>query len=250
MRIFIIKNKKNYIIISILGLLLLWQILALLINKSIILPSPQETYKELVFIVKQPEFFITIINTLKRVILGFIISFILALLLSFASIKESIYYSLKPLVTTFKVVPNMAIILLALIWLKADYAPILVGFLIIFPVLYESSLKGIKSVNKELLQMAKVYNINKLKIFKDIYLPSMKPFILMGINSALSLNLKIVIAAEVISQPVNSIGGFFQIEKSNLNTAGVFAWAVISIIIGGIFEIIISLVLKKRRNRI
>lgn len=243
----IMKNKeKIYTVLSILSLLIIWKVLAVVINKSIIVPSPEETFRELVHIIKSPYFIVTILGTIKRVLLGFFISFMLAMTLSLlAGFNNVIYYLLKPVVTIIKVIPTMGVILLALIWLKSRYATIFVGFLIIFPILYENNLKGIKSVDKNLLEMSKIYEISSFDLIKDIYIPSMKPFILAGINNALSINLKIIIAAEVLSELPNSIGSFLQIEKTALNTPGVFAWCLVALIIGGSFEIILSNITKR-----
>ena len=247
----IMKNKeKIYTLLSILSLLIIWKILAVIINKTILVPSPEETFHELVYIIKSPYFIVTVLGTIKRVLLGFFISFILAMILSLlAGFNNVIYYLLKPIVTIIKVIPTMGVILLALIWLKSKYATIFVGFLIIFPILYENNLKGIKSVDKKLLEMAKIYEISSFNLVKDIYIPSMRPFILAGINNALSINLKIIIAAEVLSQLPNSVGSFLQIEKTALNTAGVFAWCLVALVIGGIFEIILSYISKKMLKR-
>lgn len=243
----IMKNKeKIYTVLSILSLLIIWKVLAVVINKSIIVPSPEETFRELVHIIKSPYFIVTVLGTIKRVLLGFFISFMLAMTLSLlAGFNNVIYYLLKPVVTIIKVIPTMGVILLALIWLKSRYATIFVGFLIIFPILYENNLKGIKSVDKNLLEMSKIYEISSFDLIKDIYIPSMKPFILAGINNALSINLKIIIAAEVLSELPNSIGSFLQIEKTALNTPGVFAWCLVALIIGGSFEIILSNITKR-----
>ncbi|MDP0488219.1 MAG: ABC transporter permease subunit [Fusobacterium sp. JB019] len=243
----IMKNKeKIYTVLSILSLLIIWKVLAVVINKSIIVPSPEETFRELVSIIKSPYFIVTVLGTIKRVLLGFFISFMLAMTLSLlAGFNNVIYYLLKPVVTIIKVIPTMGVILLALIWLKSRYATIFVGFLIIFPILYENNLKGIKSVDKNLLEMSKIYEISSFDLIKDIYIPSMKPFILAGINNALSINLKIIIAAEVLSELPNSIGSFLQIEKTALNTPGVFAWCLVALIIGGSFEIILSNITKR-----
>jgi len=242
----IMKNKeKLYTLLSILSLIIIWKVLAVIINKSILVPSPEETFKELIYIIKSSYFVVTVLGTIKRVLLGFFISFILAIVLSLlAGFNNIIYYLLKPIVTIIKVIPTMGIILLALIWLKSEYATIFVGFLIIFPILYENNLKGIKSVDKNLLEMGKIYEISHYNLIKDIYFPSMKPFILAGINNALSINLKIIVAAEVLSELPNSVGSFLQIEKTSLNTPGVFAWCLVALIIGGSFEIILGYISK------
>lgn len=245
------KSDNIYMIISLFFSIILWQVLSLWLNKPIILPTPNNTAIALIEIFKDPMFISIVCSTLYRVVFCFSTTLILAVLLGMLSgFYKSIYSLLNPVVLIFKSVPTMAVILLAIIWLKSENAPILVGFLVTFPLLYQNIVQGIRNVDKNLIEMSKIYKINKFKIIKEIYFPSIKSFLMAGISSALGLNVKIIIAAEVLSQPQISIGTSFQIEKANLNTAGVFAWSVVAVIIAGLLDIIIKLLQKKSKSLI
>lgn len=235
------ENEKLYLVFSIIFSIILWKILSIIVNKTIIVPSPEETFLELVKIIKNPNFKIVVFNTMRRIITGFSITLVIATVLGMLSgLYKPIYYLLKPLVTTFKAIPTMAVIILAIIWLSSDKAPMLVGALIAFPLLYQNVVQGILGVDKNLVEMARIYNFSKVKMIKSIYLPTLKPYLLSGISTASGLNVKIVIAAEVLCQPYQSIGTYFQMERSNLNTPGVFAWSIVAICIAGIFDFIIK----------
>lgn len=249
MRTSTIKNSsgenKKYILISIGILIILWKIISLWIGKAIILPSPEETIIALVRIIKTPLFIASVYSTLKRIIIGFSFTLFLSIVLGVMSgFYKPVYYLLKPVVTVFKAIPTMAVILLAIIWLESEIAPILVGFLVAFPLLYENVVQGIFSIDIRLVEMARIYKLSTVKTIREIYLPSIKSYLLAGISTALGLTVKVIIAAEVLSQPRISIGTSFQIEKANLNTAGVFAWAVVAIVMAGTFDAIIKLTKK------
>ncbi|MCT4509972.1 MAG: ABC transporter permease subunit [Tepidibacter sp.] len=214
------------------------------------IPTPKSTVMEFIKIIRSQNFIIIVLSTLVRVMIGFLISFISALILGLLSgFFKPVYYLLKPLIVIQKSIPTMAIILLAIIWLKSEKAPILVGILIIFPIIYATVIQGIKSVDIKLIEMAKVYKLSKMTVMKDIYIPSIRSSIISVASATIGLNLKVIIAAEVLSQPSVSIGTSFQIEKANLNTAGVFAWALVSIIIAGGFDLAIKVfVMKTMKN--
>ncbi len=89
--------------------------------------------------------------------------------------------------------------------------------------------------------MAHVDRVAHYHLVKDIYLPSIKPYLLAALSTAAGLNVKVVIAAEVLSQPAVSIGESFQIARANLDTAAVFAWAIIAILIAASFDYAIKL---------
>jgi NitT/TauT family transport system permease protein len=74
--------------------------------------------------------------------------------------------------------------------------------------------------------MAKVYDIRPLKIFKGIYLGSVKPFLAAGMNTALGLAFRVAVAAEVLANPKYGIGTKLLHAKYNLETAEVFAWTL------------------------
>lgn len=129
---------------------------------------------------------------LKRALLGFIIALFFAVSLGMAAgFSKPVYYLLRPLVLINKAVPTMAMILLALIWLESERAPILVGFVVIFPVIYENVVEGIRNVDVKLVEMMNIYEINKLDRLKDLYIPSIQSFLFGGMSAAMGLNLKI-----------------------------------------------------------
>lgn len=246
-----IKKEKKYVVLSIIILIIIWKLIAIWVGKPIIIPSPEATFIELVKIIRSKIFILAVAHTFRRMVIGFVITFVSAVVLGMLSgFYDFIYYLLKPIVTLFKAVPTMAIILLAIIWLKSETAPILVAFLVVFPLLYENVVQGIREVDQHLIEMVRVYKVGRIRVIKDIYLPSIQSYLMAGISTAIGLNVKIIIAAEVLCQPYISIGTSFQMEKSNLNTAGVFAWSIIAIMIVGIFEVMVKLIKRNSRYKV
>lgn len=241
MKISIFKNKNFkeflYTLLSIIILVICWKVLAIVVDKEILVPSPEGTLIELIRMIQSPNFVLSVTNTLIRALSGFMLALAAGIFLGMlGGFFKPMYYLLRPLVLINKAVPTMAMILLALIWLESEKAPILVGFVVIFPVIYENVVEGIRNVDVKLVEMMKIYEIDRLGRLKDLYIPSIKSYLYGGMIAAMGLNLKIIIAAEVLSQPRISMGTSFQIEKANLNTAGVFAWLIITIVIAGILE--------------
>lgn len=239
------KNKK-YIMISTVVLIMIWAIASKKVNNEIIIPSISSTLTSLIGIIKDKEFIYIIGATLIRSLASFLFSLVFSVILGVtASFSRVVYNFMMPLLSFLKSVPTMGIIILALIWLSNDNAPILIGFIVVFPILYESVLSGILNVDTKILDMARLYKVRRRTFVKDIYIPS----ILMGvngvINSALGLNFKVVIAGEVLGQPKYSIGSSLQLEKMYLDTPGVFAWIIIIVSITIFFEVIIKLLYKK-----
>lgn len=241
--------KTKYLLISIAVLIIIWYIVSIIVDKQILVPTPLATFNILIEIVKTDTFLAVVSATMLRIILAFGIAFVLAVTLGMlAGLYEPINYLLKPIVTIFKSVPVMSIIILAIIWLDSELAPLLVAFLVTFPLLYQNVVMGIRNVDPKLVELVKVYQINKKKTVKSIYLPSIKSHLTAGVSTALGLNVRVVVAAEVLAQPRISIGSAMQLERALLNTSGVFAWSFIAIVIVGVFEFLLMYTQKNRKK--
>lgn len=241
MKASILKNKKYhellYTAIALIVLLVIWKGASMVVDKEILVPTPESTFNEVLRAVGSGGFIAAVLATLKRAIAGFFLALLSGLLLGMlGGFSKAVYFLLRPVVLIVRAVPTMAMILLALIWLESEKAPVLVGFVVIFPIIYEGVLQGIRNVDKNLIQMMRLYRVDKMVMIKDLYLPAIRPYLMGAMTAAIGLNMKIIIAAEVLSQPRISMGTSFQIEKANLNTAGVFAWSLITIAIAGVLE--------------
>jgi NitT/TauT family transport system permease protein len=223
--------------LSIIILLIFWKVVSLIIDKEILVPSPEKTFIEIINIMQSAYFIPSLVNTLKRALVGFVMAVGIGIFLGMmGGLFKPIYYLLRPIVLVNKAVPTMAMILLALIWLESEKAPLLVGFVVIFPIIYENVVQGIRNVDVKLIEMMNIYEVSPWDMIKELYIPSMGPYLYGAMSAAMGLNLKIIIAAEVLSQPSISMGTSFQIEKANLNTVGVFAWSLITIVLAGLLE--------------
>ncbi len=242
----IIKGNKIYLIGSIISLIVIWQLAAIIVNKEIIIPTPMQTLNALIEIVSSPHFLTAIAHTLKRVAIAFGFTVALALVLGLvSSFVPALYYVFRPLVVLCKSVPTMAVILLAIIWLRSEKAPVLVAFLVTFPIIYQNVVAGILDVDQKLIEMARSFCVSRRKMIFDIYLPSIRQYLFAGISTALGLTVKVVIAAEVLSQPSKCVGTEFQIYKMQLNTAGVFGWSLIAIVLSAGLDSLVRLFFRK-----
>jgi len=240
MKTSILKNRRKSIISKIL-IIIIWILLSYFIDNEIIFPRIGSTLNSLIDIFKNPKFLNIVWYSLLRSIVGFAISLFLAIIMGLiSSISKTVYYLMLPIINFLTSVPTMAIIILALIWLNNEIVPIFIGFIMVFPILYETVLKGIQNVDEKIIIMAETYKVDKSTIIKDIYIPSVLLSLNNIISSALGINLKMVIAGEVLSQPKYAIGSNLQLQKMYLNTSGVFAWIIIILVIAKMLEYILE----------
>lgn len=237
------STKNSFVtVLSILAMLLIWYILALLIGKEYILPTPAQTGLSLLMIMQSEGFWPAVLATVGRGLLGFFISLGLGIILGMvAGFSRLVSWLLRPWVTVMRSTPVMSIIILAIIWFESGLVPVFVTILMLFPIIYGNVVAGIRNVNQELLEMARMYKVRPLRIIGELFLPSILPYLLAGAATAMGIAWKVIIAAEILSQPNRAVGTDLMIAKFNFATSQVLAWTVVVIIISFVFEYFLSI---------
>ena len=237
------SSTKNRFItaLSILAMLLTWYVLALLIGKEYILPTPAQTGRSLLMIMQSEDFWPAVLATVGRGLLGFLVSLGLGIMLGMAAgFSRVVSWLLRPWVTVMRSTPVMSIIILAIIWFESNLVPVFVTILMLFPIIFGNVVAGIRNVNPELLEMARMYKVKPLRIIGELFFPSILPYLLAGAATAMGIAWKVIIAAEILSQPHRAVGTDLMIAKFNFATAQVLAWTVVVIIISFVFEYLLN----------
>lgn len=226
-------------------IIIIWAAAAALTGKEIILPQIDSVAESFIEIIKLPQFYQSVLYTLLRTFISFVAAFSLALILAaLSAIYKPLYKFLSPFILLLRATPTISIILISLIWFKSFTAPMFIAFLIIFPALYAAIYGAIVSVDGELIQMSNVYRVSNFNMVKKLYIPSVLPAVLYSVKANISLNLKIIIASEVLAQTSSSIGLNMQISKIYLDTPVLFAWTIAAIILSYLLEVLVDVIRK------
>ncbi len=238
-----IKVLKNICIAAFW--LVVWQIAALIVHNKILLAGPVETLMALVRMSGEAEFWGSIWNSYAGIMAGIILGIVLGIGLAVLSFKyEIIGMFLSPLVATVKAIPVASFIILILIWLGNEHVSTFVSMLVVFPILYVGTSNGLKAADKKLLEMAHVYRMPALNKFKFIYFPAIIPFLISAFSLAIGMGFKSGVAAEVIGQPLMSMGNSLYRAKIFLDTGDLFAWTFVIIMVSWVTEKLVLLILS------
>ena len=251
MKIYSIKNNFFIFILSIILLILFWEILYLNINNSILLPGPFETLKRLgIFFVEGVVYYPLLITALQA-IFGMVIAVLVSLIIGFVmGINYFLFQLLKPIIMFFQAVPIISWLALAILWWGIGFtSPIYIVFLTLFPILTTNIAQGVQNVDVKLVEMAKLYNFNRKQIIVDIYLSSSIPFIISSVRVGIGVMWKSVAVAEFMVG-ASGIGREIFDAKYMIETVDVFAWTILLILLGIISEKIFDKFSNKiwRRN--
>ena len=96
--------------------------------------------------------------------------------------------------------------------------------------------------------MALFFRMPLWKQVRYIYIPAVLPYLISGCRTALGMSWKSGVAAEVIGIPEGSIGEQLYYSKLYLDTAGLFAWTFVIIIVSAVFERIFLYFLVKVKH--
>jgi NitT/TauT family transport system permease protein len=230
-------NKKNIKLGAILFWIVIWILAAWRVNNPLVLPSPFDTLKGLVKLTESADFLVAIIVTLIRVFAGVLFAFGMGLALGIAGGLNRFFYELlNPLVVTIRSVPVVSVIILINLWIASSLVPLVVTFLICFPVTWTNVTQGVFSTDKKLLEMAAVYHVSPAKILKNIYLPSIRPYASSALINAIGLGWKVTVTAEVLANALPSMGMNLYYARIYLETDLLFAWTLVIVVLSYLIE--------------
>ena len=227
---------------AVLLLLAIWWTAAVLMDAAIILPPPPAVVRELLGLLQSNDFWMSVWSTIIRGFAGFFISLSIGTVVGIAAgISLPLHALFKPLIAIIRTTPIMSVILIALLWFKTGTVPIFSSFLIAFPVITQNIIVGIRQTDQKLLQMGRAYGLDSTRRLLHISVPSVVPYLISGAQTALGLTWKVVVAAEVLSLPNWGVGSEMQLSQMSLETAQVFAWTAVAILLSAGSQLLLSL---------
>lgn len=225
--------------------LLLWQVLSMVIDQQLILVSPVRVLIRLVDLVGTGEFWQSVWNSLIRITMGFLLGAVTGIGLAALSARfRPLEELLAPMMLAVKAVPVASFIILALILFSSKNLAVFISFLMVLPLLYANILEGIRSADRELLEMAQVFEIPLGKRLRYVYIPQVFPYFRSACASGLGMSWKSGVAAEVIGIPAMSIGENLYNAKVYFDTPDLLAWTLVIVLASLGFERFFGFLLK------
>lgn len=241
------KSKDKLLkTVAVAAAVLVWQVAAMLISADFLLASPISVIKALYALLLSGEMWSSVLYSFVRISSGFLLGAAAGVLLGIAASRSKILETLLwPYMLTVKTVPVASFIVIALIWLSSSMLSVFIAFLMVLPIIYNNILNGIKSTDRKMTEMADVFALSQGKRFLYISLPAVKPFLRSACQTAIGFAFKSGIAAEIIGIPNGSLGERLYSAKVHLETANLFAWTVLIVLLCVLFEKLFIFLLDK-----
>lgn len=236
------KNKSIlYDLLAILGFLSIWQIASYFIN-PMLLPSVLTVFDKIIEILKDPKSILMIFITVKRLFYGILIGISTGLILGVIMGKwEALKRLLSPIISVFQTVPPVSWLVMSLVWFGFNGKPaIFIVATSTIPIIAINISEGFKNIDKNLMEMAKIYKFSQKKIFFNIIGPTIMPFFKSACITGLGSGWKIAVMGEVLTT-TDGIGGMIKLARVNIEPDSLMAWSIIIVVLFYISRFILNL---------
>ena len=231
-----IKGILKYALIAVIWIAV-WLVAALAVGKELLLPSPDAVFMRLCELTVSTDFCVAIGASLLRVIAGtaagILIGILGGILCALFPIAKDFF---SPALAVIKSTPVASFIILLVLWISRDVAPAVIATIVVIPIVWNNVEMGIRTADRELVELATAYKMPLSKRAKILYLPAVRPHFMSALRSSIGMSWKAGIAAEVLLVPTLSIGKQIFESKYSLLSIDLFAWTVAVIIISVIIE--------------
>jgi NitT/TauT family transport system permease protein len=227
--------------VSILGLLVVWELGALLVTSSYgppLIPRVEVVAMELyTMLVTEGTAYSDIFATLFRVFVGFTAALLVGIPVGLLmGSDDRVEFVLDPLISTLYPIPRIAFYPLLLVVLGLGHAPKLVIIFVesLIPILL-GSYYGVQSVDKLHIWSGENFGASRLQIFRDIVLPASLPYIFSGVRMAMPIALIVTVVTELVASS-QGIGYIIIRAQGSFEYETVFAGVVLISALGIAFD--------------
>ena len=210
-------------VLLILLLIVLWELVIRVFHiPPYLVPAPEAVVKQL--IAEWPRLLKESIPTTNATLGGFALSIAfgipMALIIAYSRTVESFVY---PLLVFSQSVPKIAIAPLFVVWFGFGIIPkVISAFMLGFFPIVVSTVVGFKSVDAEMIDLARSMRATRLQTFMRISLPHALPSIFAGLKVSITLAVVGAVVGEFVGSN-SGIGYLLQIANGNFDLPLMFA---------------------------
>ncbi|MFN7249746.1 MAG: ABC transporter permease [Anaerobacillus sp.] len=228
------KHVKHSIAPFLLVLIFLigWQVLAMLVGMTFILPTPIQValklweLKEVLLLVHLPA-------TVLIIVTGLTISIILGVGIAiWMYLSKTIEKAFYPIIVASQTIPIIALAPIFVLWFGYSiWSKVAVTLIITFFPITVSTFDGLRSTNKDLKELLLTMGASKRDIFLKLNVPTALPFFYSGLKVAVTLSVIGAAIGEWLGAQ-SGLGYFSRRMMTQFDGAGVFAPIVLLSAIG------------------
>lgn len=225
-------GRTANVVAVLLAIAVIWEILVRLFDvPSFLLPRPTAVVASLY---DDPAYYLRHAwATLSETLLGYCSAIVVGVLLSIAVLYSRIVeQTVYTFLVTLSSIPKVALAPLFIIWLGTGTLPIIgiVFFIALFPVVM-NSVQGLKSVEPDMIDLARSMRSSGGQMLWKIRIPNALPSMFTGFKVGISMAFIGAVVGEFVTS-VKGLGYVIISAQSNFDTAQMFAAVVMLAVVG------------------
>lgn len=229
------KKIRNFLLQALVAIFIfgLWEVLAdTKIIDKFFFSSPSEIYMHIVDWVvngtSQGPLYIHFVVTFEETILSFILGVVLGVIGGYAlGRNELLSVILGPYIQMLNALPRVVLAPIFILWLGLGMpSKVALGVTLTFFVVFFNAFQGVREVDKNLVNNARLLGANNRQLARHVIIPSALTWILSSLHSSFGFALVGAVVGEFIGA-TKGLGFLISQAQGAFDTAGVFAGMVL-----------------------
>jgi NitT/TauT family transport system permease protein len=231
---------------SFLLVLACWQVAALAAD-SRLLPSPSAVASRLLTDVRDGSLLDHLAITMVRVAFSFAIAMLVGTAVGMLmGSRRRLDVMLDGLLLVGLNVPALVTIMLCYIWFGlTEVAAVIAVAVNKIPMVVVNMREGARAVDRQLMEVARVYMVPPRRTFSQVYFPQLTPYLLASMRNGLALIWKIVLVVELLGRS-DGVGFQLSVFFQFFDIDGIFAYTAAFVVVIYLIEWLLLRPLERR----
>lgn len=197
-------------------------------RSELVLPSPPETARALGRLAREGVLVSALGTTLGRALAGVVLAFAVGVVWgALAGRSEWAAAIGQPALAALMAVPPVVIVALGLVWFGPSGSVVrFVVLLVALPLIVVAVQEAVRDVDADLLEMAAAFELPRAAVLRHVLAPGVASPVLAATSVTVGQALRVAVMAELLGTS-DGVGALVGRSRVNLDTAELFAWAIL-----------------------
>ena len=228
------------------GFLLLWEIASGRWIEPFLISSPSRILSSLISSFQSGDLLQHTWVTFQEIAIGFPLGAISGIALGYCFGRSQVLAEIfEPIIIALNGIPRTALAPLFIVWLGIGiWSKVGVVFLLTFFLNFFNTYAGMRQMDQEYIDLARLMGANRWKLTFKVILPAISPYVFIGIRTSIPFSVIGAIVGEFIAA-TEGIGFFIRLSAGVFRTADVFVGIIVLMLLVIVMDKIADLIERR-----
>ncbi len=245
-------RRRSAVIATAVGVGLILGAWALLAQRQpeLILPSPRQTWMALMELIASGTVVAELVRTLGRAAVGVGLALVVGGLWGTVNGRSAWVAAVsRPALSSLLALPPVIVVAVGLVWLGPGASVTrMVIAVVALPLIVVAVQEAIADLDRDLLEMASVFDMSRRRVLRHIVIPGIASPVTAVVSVVVGQALRVAVMAELLASS-DGIGAEISLARTNLETADLFAWALVMVTVVISVEVLVLRPITARATR-